>query len=141
MGVTVQGSYQKSCTNTPNKGALPVTSPLLICNTHEHAQGCCKHSEDVWVTAAYHCKVVVVSETSRPCVAVQSHTDDEQEGIYPLMLREHFSKFLRAAYELVICTACQDRSSVRNKPNDFWVICVQRAGVYALMRSDVNTAS
>lgn len=26
-------SYQKSCTNAPSKGALPVTSPLVICVT------------------------------------------------------------------------------------------------------------
>lgn len=90
-GVTVQGSYQKSCTNTPNRGALPVTSPLLICNTHRPTQAAANISEDVRVTAAYHCKVIVVSETSRPCVAVQSQTDDEQEGIYTLMLCEHSS--------------------------------------------------
>lgn len=88
----------------------------------KHTQAVAHSSDHVPVTAAYHCKVVIVGETSRPRVAVQRQTDDKQEGMYTLMLHELFSKFLRAAEggrDLVICTACQTRSSARNKPKRF----------------------
>lgn len=63
-------------------------------------------SEDFSVTAAYHCKVVVVCEPCRPCVAVQSQTDDKQNGTYTHMLHEYFSDLLRAAADEVDSVFC-----------------------------------